>query len=232
VSNPNLPILRPSKIICAGLNYRPHADEAQMEVPKQPLLFAKFPSSLIGPDEPIVLPSFATQVDYEAELAVVIGTSARSIGVDDALDVVAGYTCLNDVSARDIQFADGQWTRGKSFDTFCPIGPALVPAAAVGDPQGLRVRCYLNGELVQDDSTVNMIFSVAELISHASQCTQLEPGDVIATGTPAGVALGQENPRWLRDGDVVTVEIEGIGVLRNPVRTDASESGRGVRVVR
>ena len=207
----------PSKIICAGLNYRPHASESRMEVPNQPLLFAKWPNAIIGNGEPIILPSFATQVDYEAELAVVIGRQARSLAVDEALAYVAGYTCLNDVSARDVQFSDGQWTRGKSFDTFCPLGPSLVPPSIVGDPQQLAIRCRLNGEVVQEDTTANMIFSVAEIISFASRQIQLEPGDVIATGTPAGVALGQEDPRWLQDGDVVTVEIDGVGMLANPV---------------
>jgi len=212
-----LPIPKPSKIVCAGLNYRPHAEESKLDIPSTPLFFAKWPNALIGPDEPIVLPPFAKQVDYEAELAVVIGRSARSVTEAEALDFVAGYTCLNDVSARDIQFADGQWTRGKSFDTFCPIGPRVVPAAEIEDPQNIRVRCLLNGEVVQDDTTANMIFSVVELIAYASRSTTLEAGDILATGTPAGVALGQADPRWLRDGDVVTVEIEGIGALTNPV---------------
>ena len=214
--------LRPSKIICAGLNYRPHADEAQMVIPEQPLLFAKWPNALIPDGEPIVLPAFAKEVDYEAELAVVIGKRMRSVSADRALEFVHGYTCLNDVSARDVQFADGQWTRGKSFDTFCPVGPGVVPAEEVPDPQDLRVRCLLNDEVVQDDSTANMIFSVAELISYASQSTQLEAGDIIATGTPAGVALGQADPRWLQEGDTVVVEVEGVGILRNPVLRESA----------
>ena len=188
-----------------------------MEVPSRPLLFAKWPNAIIGEGDAIVLPSFAREVDYEAELAVVIREQARALTVDQALGVVAGYTCLNDVSARDVQFEDGQWTRGKSFDTFCPLGPAIVPVEEIPDPQSLRVRCFLNGEVVQDDSTANMIFSVAELISFASQSIRLEPGDILATGTPAGVALGQQQPRWLAAGDVVSVEIEGVGVLTNSV---------------
>lgn len=208
---------RPSKILCAGLNYPLHADEAQMAAPTAPLLFAKWPSSVIGDGDPIVVPPFVTQLDYEGELAVVIGRPGKSVAPERALELVGGYTCLNDVSARDIQFADGQWTRGKSFDSFCPIGPRVVPASAVGDPQDLRVRCLVNGEIVQDDTTANMIFSVAELISYASQWTQLEVGDIVATGTPAGVALGASDPRWLRPGDVVSVAISGIGILTNPV---------------
>jgi 2-keto-4-pentenoate hydratase/2-oxohepta-3-ene-1,7-dioic acid hydratase in catechol pathway len=212
-----LGIARPSKIVCAGLNYRPHAEEADMTTPQQPLFFAKWPSALIGDGDSIVLPPIATQIDYEAELAVVIGRPTKSVSAGEALEYVGGYTCLNDVSARDIQFADGQWTRGKSFDSFCPIGPRVVPVAEVPDPQRLRIRCLLNGDVVQDDTTANMLFTVAELIAHASQWTQLEVGDIVATGTPAGVALGQEEPRWLRAGDVVTVEIDGVGVLTNPV---------------
>lgn len=211
-----LPIARPSKIVCVGLNYRDHADESAMEVPPRPLLFAKWNNALIGPGAPIVLPPFATDVDYEAELGVVIGRAVCNVTPEDALGVVAGYVCVNDVSARDVQFADGQWTRGKSFDTFCPVGP-MVPRDAVDDPQNLRVRCIVNGETVQDDSTASMIYSIAEVISFASQAMQLEPGDLIATGTPAGVQLGRENPRWLQDGDVVTVEIDGVGTLTNPV---------------
>jgi len=208
----------PTKIICAGLNYRTHAQEVGAPIPPNPILFAKWPNALIGDGAPIVLPDGASQVDYEAELAVVIGRGVRDVPVDTALDAIAGYTCLNDVSARDIQLADGQWTRAKSFDTFCPMGPRLVSASDVPDPQKLRIRCLLNGDAVQDDTTANMIFGVAELIAFASRRLTLERGDVIATGTPAGVAFGQDEPRWLRSGDVVTVEIEGIGALTNPVR--------------
>jgi 5-carboxymethyl-2-hydroxymuconate isomerase len=219
-----LTIDRPSKILCAGLNYRLHADEAQMALPAAPLLFAKWPSSVIGDGDPIVVPPFVTQLDYEGELAVVIGRPGKSVPAERALELVGGYTCLNDISARDVQFADGQWTRAKSFDSFCPIGPRVVPASDIGDPQDLRVRCYVNGDVVQDDTTGNMIFSVAELISHASQWTQLEVGDILATGTPAGVALGASDPRWLRAGDVVSVEISGIGILTNPVVAGVEDS--------
>jgi 2-keto-4-pentenoate hydratase/2-oxohepta-3-ene-1,7-dioic acid hydratase in catechol pathway len=221
-----LPIDVPSKIICVGLNYRDHASEAAQEVPNQPLLFAKWPSALIGPGETIHLPDFAAQVDYEAELGVVIGHAVRNISPENALEAVAGFICVNDVSARDIQFLDGQWTRGKSFDSFCPVGPHVTPVGEVLDPQALRIRCLVNGELVQDDSTASMIFPVSQLIAFASRAMQLQPGDLIATGTPAGVQLGRDSPRWLADGDVVTVEIEGVGTLTNPVSRNAVALGK------
>lgn len=201
-----------------GLNYRDHAEEAQFDLPERPLLFAKWPNALIGPGEPIRIPPSCDQVDYEAELAVVIGRRTRAVTVDDALDGVAGYLCLNDVSARDLQFADGQWTRGKSLDTFCPVGPVLVPAAEVPDPQQLRIRCSVNGVVVQDASTADMIFPVAELIAFISEGITLEPGDVIATGTPSGVGMARTPPRWLRDGDVMVTRIEGLGECRNTCR--------------
>jgi acylpyruvate hydrolase len=213
-----LPIARPSKIICAGLNYRDHAEEQGLALPDRPLLFAKWPNALIGPGEPIVLPRLSSEIDYEAELGVVIGQRVRGVSVEHALEAVAGFVCLNDVTARDLQFTDGQWTRSKSFDTFCPVGPQLVPAAAVSDPQSLRIRCLLNGEVLQDSSTANMVFSVAELIAFASEAIELEPGDLIATGTPAGVGYTREPQRFLRPGDEVTIEIDGIGALTNPVR--------------
>lgn len=213
-----LPIDRPSKIVCVGMNYRDHAAEAGLDVPEAPVLFAMWPNALIGPSEAIVLPrGAASQVDYEAELGVVIGRRTHAISVADALDAVAGYVCLNDVSARDLQFLDGQWTRAKSLDTFCPVGPRLVPREEVPDPQRLRIRCLVNGVPLQDSSTEEMVFSVAELIAFASEAITLEPGDLIATGTPAGVGFTREPPVFLRPGDEVTVEIEGIGVLTNPV---------------
>ena len=224
-----LPIERPSKIICVGLNYRAHADESALDVPPDPLLFAKWPNSLIGPGEAIRLPEFAWEVDYEAELGVVIGREIRDAGHDEALSAVAGLICVNDVSARDIQFLDGQWTRGKSFDTFCPIGPEVVPLDEVGDPQALRIRCLVNDEVVQEASTASMIFSVAEIIAYASRAIRLEPGDLIATGTPAGVQLGTAKPRWLEHGDVVTVEIEGVGAVTNPVERVPSARPRKTR---
>jgi 2-keto-4-pentenoate hydratase/2-oxohepta-3-ene-1,7-dioic acid hydratase in catechol pathway len=215
-----LPIERPWKIVCVGLNYRDHAEEQGVELPKAPLLFAKWPNTLIGPGEPIVLPAEAQEVDYEAELGVVIGTTAKHVSEAQALAHVRGYIPLNDVSARDLQFADKQWTRGKSPDTFCPVGPRLVPAEEVGDPQSLAIRCVLNGETMQDSSTAQMIFSVAEIIAYVSRVITLEPGDLIATGTPAGVGVFRDPKVLLKDGDEVTVEIEGLGALTNPVKGD------------
>ena len=216
--NHDLPIARPSKILCVGLNYRDHASESKMEVPERPLLFAKWPNALVGHGATIVLPREARETDYEAELGVVIGRGGRNIGADDALDHVAGYVCANDVSARDIQFADGQWTRGKSFDTFCPVGPALVPAAEIADPQALRIRCVLNGETLQDAATADMIFPIASVIAYISDTIELVAGDLILTGTPPGVGFARTPPIYLEDGDEVTVEIEGVGTLTNPVR--------------
>jgi 2-keto-4-pentenoate hydratase/2-oxohepta-3-ene-1,7-dioic acid hydratase in catechol pathway len=205
------------KIICAGMNYRDHAEETGLAVPERPVLFAKWPNALIGPGEPIVLPSLTAEVDYEAELGVVVGRRSRDLEVGEALAAVAGYVCVNDVSARDLQFADGQWTRAKSLDTFCPVGPRLVPAADVPDPQALRIRCLVNGQPLQDSTTANMVFGVAELVAYASRGMTLEPGDLIATGTPAGVGFTRKPPIFLRAGDEVTVEIERIGALTNPV---------------
>jgi 2-keto-4-pentenoate hydratase/2-oxohepta-3-ene-1,7-dioic acid hydratase in catechol pathway len=216
-----LPIDRPSKIVCVGLNYRDHAEEQGAELPKAPLLFAKWPSSLVGPGEAIVIPRTSTRVDYEAELGVVIGERIKGVSEENALEAVLGYLCLNDVSARDLQFGDGQWTRGKSPDTFCPVGPRLVPRDDVPDPQALPIRCLLNGEVMQDSTTANMIFSVAEVIAYASATSTLEPGDLIATGTPAGVGVFRKPPRLLQDGDEVTIEIEGVGALTNPVRAES-----------
>jgi 2-keto-4-pentenoate hydratase/2-oxohepta-3-ene-1,7-dioic acid hydratase in catechol pathway len=217
----SLPIDRPGKIVCVGLNYRDHAAESGMELPARPLLFAKWPSSLVGPGEEIVLPPLSAEVDYEAELGVLIGTEVRGVAAEDALAAVAGYICVNDVSARDVQMGDGQWTRGKSFDTFCPVGPSLVPAGEVPDPQALGVRCLVNGEVMQDSSTAEMIFSVAEIIAFVSEAITLQPGDLIATGTPAGVGFARSPAVFLGDGDEVTVEIEGVGSLTNPVRGGA-----------
>ncbi len=206
--------------MCVGLNYRDHAEETGAELPTAPLLFAKWPNTLIGPGEPIVIPGETGQVDYEAELGVVIGTRTRRVAEAQALDAVRGYICVNDVSARDLQFADGQWTRGKSPDTFCPVGPRLVPREEVDDPQVLAIRCIVNGKVLQDSSTAQMVFSVAEIIAYASRTITLEPGDLIATGTPAGVGVFREPKVLLEDGDEVTVEIEGLGSLTNPVQQE------------
>jgi 2-keto-4-pentenoate hydratase/2-oxohepta-3-ene-1,7-dioic acid hydratase in catechol pathway len=205
------------KVVCVGLNYVDHAREVELALPERPLLFAKWQSAVIASGEPVVIPAGVEQVDYEAELAAVIGTRVKGVSVENALEAVAGYTCLNDVSARVLQFADGQWTRAKSLDTFCPIGPHVVPRDEVGDPQALRIQCRVNGETVQDGSTADMIFGVAELVAYVSETITLEPGDVIATGTPPGVAFGRPDGRYLQDGDTVEVEIERIGVLTNPV---------------
>jgi 2-keto-4-pentenoate hydratase/2-oxohepta-3-ene-1,7-dioic acid hydratase in catechol pathway len=215
-----LSIARPGKIVCVGLNYLDHAQEGGMELPKAPLLFSKWPNTLIGDGDAIVLPPEATEVDYEAELGVVIGTTAKRVSEADALDHVEGYICLNDVSARDMQFGDGQWTRGKSLDTFCPVGPRLVPRDEIADPQQLGIRCILNGETMQDSSTAQMIFSVAEIIAYVSKVITLEPGDLIATGTPAGVGVFKDPKVLLKDGDEVSIEIEDLGTLTNPVEKE------------
>ena len=215
-----LSIGRPGKIVCVGLNYLDHAQEGGMELPKAPLLFAKWPNTLIGDGEAIVLPPEATEVDYEAELGVVIGTKAKRVSEADALEYVEGYICVNDVSARDLQFGDGQWTRGKSVDTFCPVGPRLVPREEIADPQQLGIRCIVNGEALQDSSTAQMIFSVAEIIAYVTRVITLEPGDLIATGTPAGVGVFRDPKVLLKDGDEVSVEIDGVGTLTNPVEKE------------
>jgi 2-keto-4-pentenoate hydratase/2-oxohepta-3-ene-1,7-dioic acid hydratase in catechol pathway len=215
------PVPRPGKIVAIGRNYREHAAEEGVEPPPAPLIFAKWPSSVVGPGAEVRWdPTLSAKVDYEAELAVIIGRTARRVSTDAALDVVLGYTCLNDVSARDIQFGDGQWVRGKSLDTFCPMGPALVTADELGDPQDLAILCTVGDERVQEARTSAMYFGVAEIISYCSMSFTLEPGDVIATGTPAGVGVFREPPRFLGDGDRVAVEIEGIGRLENVCRFD------------
>jgi 2-keto-4-pentenoate hydratase/2-oxohepta-3-ene-1,7-dioic acid hydratase in catechol pathway len=212
-----LPIERPGKIICVGLNYRDHAEEQGTALPEAPLLFAKWQNALIGPGEPIVITSLVTKCDYEAELGVVIGERVRDVSAENALEAVAGYICVNDVSARDLQFADGQWTRGKSPDTFCPVGPGLVPRDEVPDPQALAIRAILNGETLQDSNTANMVFGVADVIAYVARTITLEPGDLIATGTPAGVGAFRKPPLFMQPGDEITIEIEGLGSLTNPV---------------
>jgi 2-keto-4-pentenoate hydratase/2-oxohepta-3-ene-1,7-dioic acid hydratase in catechol pathway len=211
-----VPIPRPGKIVCVGLNYKDHAEEQGAELPAAPLLFAKFTTTLIGPGDPIVIPPVVTKCDYEAELGVVIGTTVRGVSKENAFEAVAGYVVANDVSARDLQFSDGQWTRGKSPDTFCPVGP-LVPAAEVGDPHSLAIRAILNGETMQDSTTANLIFGIDEIIAYASQTSTLEAGDLILTGTPAGVGVFRDPQRLLAPGDEITIEIDGVGSLTNPV---------------
>lgn len=212
-----LPSGLPGKVICIGLNYHDHAREAGLDVPDRPVTFAKWPSALVGPGVPIELPSASAEIDYEAEVAIVLGKRCVDVAPEQAWDHVAGLTCFNDVTARDIQFSEAQWTRSKSFDTFGPIGPEVVAPDRLPDPDQLRVRCLLNGDVVQDSPTEDMIFPMPEIVSFVSTATTLWPGDVIATGTPAGVGFVKDPPRLLQEGDEVTVEIEGIGALSNSV---------------
>jgi 2-keto-4-pentenoate hydratase/2-oxohepta-3-ene-1,7-dioic acid hydratase in catechol pathway len=211
-----VPIPRPGKIVCVGLNYKDHAEEQGVDLPAAPLFFAKYTTALIGPGDPIVIPPVVTKCDYEAELGVVLGSTVRNVSKENALEAVAGYLVANDVSARDLQFADGQWTRGKSPDTFCPVGP-LVSAAEVPDPHVLAIRAILNGETMQDSSTANLIFGIDEIISYAAQTSTLEAGDLILTGTPAGVGVFRDPQRLLQPGDEITIEIDSVGSLTNPV---------------
>lgn len=214
--------LRPAKIVAIGLNYLDHVRETGMDAPTAPLVFTKFTTSLIGDGETIAFdPELARRVDWEVELAAVVGRTMREVAVEDALAHVFGYTVANDVSARDLQFGDGQWIRGKSLDTFCPLGPVVVTADAIADPQALPLRTRVNGETVQDSTTAEMVFGVAELLSYCSHSFTLEPGDVVLTGTPWGCGEFMDPVRSLQDGDVVEVEIEGIGTLRNPVSAPA-----------
>ncbi len=211
------PIARPGKILCVGLNYKDHIEEQGLELPGNPILFSKASSAVIGPGDPIPLHSITEKVDYEVELAVVIGRRVRGISRREALDVVAGYTVINDVSARDLQFRDQQWMRGKSLDGFAPMGPAIVSPDEVGDPGSLGVRTEVNGELRQASNTSQLIFGVAELIEFCAEAMTLEPGDVIATGTPDGVGVFMDPPTFLKAGDTVTVSVERVGELTNPV---------------
>jgi len=217
-----LPIDRPGKIIAVGLNYRDHAEEQARETPHAPMLFAKWATALIGPDDSIVLPSITSSVDFEGELGVVMGERVKRVSKENALDAVRGYICVNDVSARDLQQADKQYTRAKSLDTFCPVGPRLVRRDDVGDPGNLAIRTTVNGETMQEASTSQLIFDVPTLIEFVSQAITLEPGDLICTGTPSGVGAFRDPPRFLTDGDEVVVEIERVGALRNPVHTAPS----------
>jgi 2-keto-4-pentenoate hydratase/2-oxohepta-3-ene-1,7-dioic acid hydratase in catechol pathway len=210
--------LRPGKVVAIGLNYLDHIRESNLERPERPLVFAKFPSSVIGPTDPIELDtSLTSRVDWEVELAVVVGRRMRRVAERSALDHVFGYTVGNDVSARDVQFSESQWVRGKSFDTFCPLGPVVVTADEIPDPQALTLRTRVNGEVMQESSTAEMVFGVAELLAFCSHSFTLEPGDVLLTGTPWGCGEFMDPPRSLAAGDVVEAEIEGIGELRNPV---------------
>jgi len=219
------PVPRPGKVVAIGLNYHAHTIEQDIEAPAEPLIFAKFPSSVVGQGATITWdPELTSQVDFEGELACVMGRRARDVSQANALDHVLGYTCGNDVSARDLQFGDRQWVRGKSLDTFCPLGPWIVTRDEVPDPQALRLRTIVSGETLQDGHTRDMIFSVAQIIAHASRAFTLDPGDVIMTGTPSGVGVYRDPKRFLHSGDVVEIDIEGIGVLRNPCREGAAGS--------
>ena len=211
-------LLVPRNVLCIGLNYKDHADESKIPLPERPVVFAKLTSCISAHGAPILLPPDTKEVDYEAELAVVIGRRCRGVAARDALDYVAGYTCLNDVSARDFQRSDGQWVRAKSQDTFGPMGPYLVTSEDIPDPQKLPIRCWVNGQLLQDSNTDKMIFGVRELIAYISRGVTLEPGDVISTGTPPGVGFARKQPVFLKAGDEVVVEVQGIGRLSNPVK--------------
>ena len=212
------PLKSPSKIACVGLNYHDHCRETGMAAPERPLIFAKFPSSLVGPGAAIEWPDGLTeQVDWEVELAVVIGRRIRHASEREALEAIFGYTVANDVSARDLQFADQQWVRAKSIDSFCPLGPVIVTPDEFGDPQEKRLVTRVNGETMQDSTTAEMIFGVAEIVSFLSRACTLEPGDLILTGTPWGVGGFRDPPVFLKPGDTVEVEVEGVGVLANNV---------------
>jgi 2-keto-4-pentenoate hydratase/2-oxohepta-3-ene-1,7-dioic acid hydratase in catechol pathway len=209
------PVHKPEKIICIGLNYRDHAAESGMELPKEPVFFNKYNNALVGATGPVILPSNSIQVDYEAELAVVIGRTAKRVSPENAMACVGGYTVMHDVSARDWQFRTGQWVSGKTFDTFGPIGPYLVTPDEVTDPHALKIQLTLNGRVMQDSSTKNLIFGIPALISYLSHIFTLVPGDVISTGTPPGVGFARKPPVFLKDGDLVEISVESIGIMRH-----------------
>jgi 2-keto-4-pentenoate hydratase/2-oxohepta-3-ene-1,7-dioic acid hydratase in catechol pathway len=217
------PILRPGKVVCVGLNYRSHLEEIAEPAPKYPILFHKAATSLTGHRQPIVLPPVSGQVDYEGELAVVIGRRGKYITEQDALGHVAGFTCANDVSAHDLEFRTSQWTSGKMLDTFCPLGPVLATVDEFSDPNKLPIKTTLNGQTVQESCTSDMVFPVSFLVSYISSLATLEPGDLILTGTPAGIGCNQKPQIFLRPGHEVSVTIGGIGTLTNPV---IAEGGR------
>ena len=211
------PIPRPGKVICVGRNYAEHAAETGSEVPDRPQLFAKFANAVVGPRADVVYPPITSALDYEAELVAVIGRRASRVPESRALEVVLGYTCGDDVSARDLQFGDAQWLRGKSLDTFAPMGPWIVTADEIPDPQTLGIRCLVNGEVRQHDTTANMVFSVARIIAFITEAITLEPGDVVFTGTPSGVGVGMDPPQYLSVGDHVRVEIDEIGAIEHSI---------------
>ncbi|TWD97805.1 2-keto-4-pentenoate hydratase/2-oxohepta-3-ene-1,7-dioic acid hydratase in catechol pathway [Peribacillus frigoritolerans] len=211
------PIAKPDKIICVGLNYFDHCKETGMEPPASPVIFSKYSNAITGHNDPIEIPINSTEVDFEAELAFVIGKEAKRVSEEEADDYVFGYTIMNDISARDLQFQDGQWSRGKTVDTFAPFGPVIVTKDEVGDPHNLAISLELNGEIMQDSNTSNLIFTVPKIISFLSQSMTLMPGDLIATGTPPGVGMGRNPKIWLKNGDRMNVSIEKIGTLSNHV---------------
>ena len=211
----NAPIPRPPKIVCIGLNYRDHAAESNMAIPAVPTVFCKFQTSVVGPGDTVILPKISEQPDYEAEFAFVIGKGGRNIAGENWREHVHGYMNLNDVSARDVQLATPQWIMGKSFDTFCPMGPYLLTADEVADPHALDISLEIGGEILQKSNTKHLIFKIPELIAHLSSVYTLEPGDVVSTGTPAGVGLGRTPKRWLKPGEEMIVRVQGLGELRN-----------------
>ncbi len=211
------PLPNPPRVFAIGLNYRDHAIESGMELPTTPVVFFKLTTSIIGPGEPIVLPINSTQPDYEAEFAFVIGHGGFRLAAEDWRKHVYGYTIVNDVSARDVQFSSTQWSMSKSFPTFCPLGPAIVTADEIADPHSLRIGLSIDGEVLQNSSTRELVFKIPELIEYLSSITPLLPGDIISTGTPPGVGLGRTPKRWLQPGETVTVSVEGLGALTNPV---------------
>ncbi len=210
------PVPNPAKIVCIGLNYRDHAAEVKLELPQSVTVFAKWPNTLVGDGAPIVIPAESHRVDYEAELAFVIGKRARHVAESDAYGVIAGYTCFNDVSVRDYQMRTSQWTLGKVFDTHGPCGPFLVTTDEVPDPHALRIACSIDGEMLQDSSTSQLVFGIPRLVADLTAVMTLEPGDIVATGTPAGVGTSRTPKRWIRPGERVRVEIERVGRLENP----------------
>jgi 2-keto-4-pentenoate hydratase/2-oxohepta-3-ene-1,7-dioic acid hydratase in catechol pathway len=223
VLGPSVP--DPDKILCVGLNYRGHIAESGAEIPEVPVLFSKFNNALTASGAPVPVPDHVIQCDYEAELAVVIGRRARYVSTDEALDYVLGYTNANDISARELQMRTSQWLLGKTLDGFLPLGPYVVTSSDVDDPQRLSVRCWLNGELRQDSSTADMVFSVAEIVSYASQYFTLVPGDLICTGTPPGVVLGMSEQVWLTPGDEIVVQVGSLGRLVNQITDEKQPEG-------
>jgi 2-keto-4-pentenoate hydratase/2-oxohepta-3-ene-1,7-dioic acid hydratase in catechol pathway len=211
------PLLNPPRVFAIGLNYRDHAIESGMAIPTTPVVFFKLHTAIVGPGEPIVLPVNSTEPDYEAEFAFVIGHGGYRLAADEWRNHVYGYTIVNDVSARDVQFATSQWSLSKSFPTFCPLGPAIVTADEIADPHDLKIGLSIDGEVLQNSSTRELVFKIPELIEYISSITPLLPGDIISTGTPPGVGLGHTPKRWLKPGETVTVTVEGLGELTNPV---------------